>query len=75
MVADGAVVIFTVIRLLPLVIAFGLWVWLRDGTAADPANVLLLLSAALGLFAFGPIRRYWHVRNTSRSRRDSSLLT
>jgi hypothetical protein len=54
--------------------AFGLWSWLRDGTASDPANVLLLVAAVLGVLVFGPIRRYWHVRNTSRSRRDSSLF-
>jgi hypothetical protein len=66
--------IYTLTRLLPAAVAVSLWLWLRDGNVADPANFLLLFALLAGVVGFVSVRRYWHVRNTSRSRRDSSLL-
>ena len=66
--------IYTATRLLPPATGVVLWAWLRDGSLADPANVLLLLSIASGVLALAAVRRYWVIRKTSRSRRDSSLL-
>jgi hypothetical protein len=67
-------VFYTVTRLLPMAISFGLWVSLRDGTLMDPANLLLLLAIGSGVVGAAAVRRYWVIRKTSRSRRDSSLL-
>jgi hypothetical protein len=67
-------VIYTFLRLLPPLIALGLWAWVGDGTLLDPANLLLPLALLLAVMAWSSVRRYWHIRNTSRSRRDSSLL-
>lgn len=67
--------IYTATRLLPPLAGFALWTWVRDGTLLDPANLLLAVSVAYGVFAVAAVRRYWVIRRTSRSRRDSSLLT
>jgi hypothetical protein len=67
-------VFYTASRLLPMTTGVALWMWLRDGTVADPANLLLLFSLATGVLGLAAVRRYWVVRSTSRSRRDSSLL-
>ena len=67
--------IYTATRLLPSAIAFVLWAWFAEGTLFDPANFLLLVSVVAGIVGLALVRRYWHIRNTSRSRRDSSLLT
>jgi hypothetical protein len=67
-------VIYTVSRLLPPAAGLALWAWFRDGTVLDPANLLLLASLAFGVVAFVSVRRYWVIRKTSRSRKDSSLL-
>jgi hypothetical protein len=66
--------IYTITRLLPAAIALSLWLWVGDGTATDPANFLLAFALLAGVLGGVSVRRYWHVRNTSRSRRDSSLL-
>lgn len=67
-------VLYIATRLLPMSLTLALWIWLRDGSAADPAHALLLLSLVTGVMGIASIRRYWVVRRTSRSRRDSSLL-
>jgi len=51
-----------------------LWAWLANGSAADPANLFLLLAMVTGAIALASIRRYWHIRRTSRSRRHSTLI-
>ena len=66
---------YTVTRLLPPVLCVLLWAWLGDGTAMDPANLLLPIALLLFVLGVAAVRRYWHIRNTSRSRRDSTLLT
>lgn len=66
--------IYTVARLAPPAAVLGLWLWLADGTAADPANLLLLIAGGGGVLALSSVRRYWHVRKTSRSRRDSARM-
>ena len=66
---------YTATRLLPAAIGFVLWVWLANGTLLDPANILLVMAMVAAVVGFAAVRRYWHIRNTSRSRRDSSLLT
>jgi hypothetical protein len=68
-------VFYTATRLLPATTGLALWAWLRDGTMTDPANILLLFSLAAAVVGLAWVRRYWHIRNTSRSRRDSSLWT
>lgn len=65
---------YTATRLTAPALAIGLWAWLADGTAIDPANLFLLFAGISGAVGLASVRRYWHVRNTSRSRRDSSLL-
>jgi hypothetical protein len=70
----GVSVLYTVTRLLPSVVSLSLWLWLGDGSTTDPANLLLVFGAISGVVAWTSVRRYWHIRNTSRSRRDSSLL-
>jgi hypothetical protein len=65
---------FTATRLAVPASLLVLWAWLGDGTLVDPANLLLLPAFGAGLFALVSVRRYWHVRKTSRSRRKSSLL-
>lgn len=67
--------IYTATRLAVPIAALSAWVWLADGTVLDPANLLLVVGFASTALALSSIRRYWHIRNTSRSRRDSSLLT
>ena len=67
-------VVYTAVRCLPPLVALILWAWLGEGTWLDPANILLLLAVGSAVWAWAAIRRYWHIRNTSRSRRDSSLL-
>lgn len=66
--------IYTATRFLPAAILLALWAWFGDGSVTDPANALLLLAAVAAVLALAVVRRYWHIRNTSRSRRDSSLL-
>lgn len=66
--------IYTITRMAIPVAALLLWAWLSDGTVADPANLFLPFAAVSGALAFVSVRRYWRVRNTSRSRRDSSSL-
>lgn len=66
--------IYTTTRLLPAVGSFGLWAWVAEGSASDPANLLLLFSGASAVLGLTLVRRYWHIRNTSRSRRDFSLF-
>jgi hypothetical protein len=61
-------------RLLPAVASLAAWGWLSQGTLIDPANVLLVAAVVTGGLGVVSIRRYWLVRTTSRSRRDSSLL-
>jgi hypothetical protein len=68
-------VVYTATRLLLPLTGFVLWVWLRDGTVSDPANLLLVVSIVTGGLALAAVRRYWLIRKTSRSRRDSSLLS
>jgi hypothetical protein len=68
-------VFYTATRLLPAAISFVLWVWLANGTLLDPANILLVIAMVAAVVGLAAVRRYWHIRNTSRSRRDSSLLT
>ena len=65
---------YTVTRHLPMTIGFGLWMGLRDGSVTDPAHLLLPISIGAGVVGLAAVRRYWVVRNTSRSRRDSSLF-
>ena len=73
--ADRAsAVIYTTLRLLPPLVALMLWAWLGDRTLLDPANLLLPAALVLAVMAWSSVRRYWHIRNTSRSRRHSSLL-
>jgi hypothetical protein len=67
-------VIYTLVRLFPSAAALLAWTWLSDGTPADPANFLLLVALASAAVAIAPIRRYWHIRATSRSRRHSNLI-
>ena len=67
-------VIYTATRLLTPIIGVLLWALLRDGSFADPAHLLLLLSVIGGVLSLAAVRRYWVIRKTSRSRRDSSLL-
>ena len=66
--------LYTAVRLLPPLIGLILWAWLRDGSLADPANLLLVLSLGAAVLGLAAVRRYWFIRNTSRSRRDSSLI-
>jgi len=47
---------------------------LADGTLADPAHFFLIFAFILGLVGLASVRRYWHIRSTSRSRRDSTLI-
>jgi hypothetical protein len=68
-------VFYTASRLLPPLTGFVLWLWLRDGTVTDPANLLLVLAIGTGGLGLAAVRRYWVIRKTSRSRRDSSLLS
>jgi hypothetical protein len=67
-------VIYTITRLLPAAALLALWAWLTDGSAADPANLFLLLALVAAAIALASIRRYWHIRKTSRSRRHSTLI-
>jgi hypothetical protein len=67
-------VIYTATRFLPTAVFLALWLWLGEGTVTDPANLLLLLGAVSAVLALAAVRRYWHIRNTSKSRRDSSLV-
>lgn len=67
--------IFTATRLLPPLTGIAFWAWFRDGSVMDPANLLLAVSVVYGVYAIAAVRRYWVIRRTSRSRRDSSLLT
>jgi hypothetical protein len=67
--------IYTATRLLPPVVGFALWVFLGDGTVTDPVNLLLAFSAVAAVCGMVSVRRYWHIRNTSRSRKGSSLIT
>jgi hypothetical protein len=67
-------VFYTVTRLLPPAAGIAIWAWLRDGSLMDPANVLLAFALLWGAFAIAAVRRYWVIRKTSKSRRDSSLL-
>lgn len=65
---------YTATRLLPPIIGVAVWGWVGEGTLMDPANLLLVVSVIGGVIALAAVRRYWVIRNTSRSRRDSSLL-
>jgi hypothetical protein len=67
--------IYTATRLLAPFTALMLWAWFADGTVSDPVNLLLLFALATGVLGLAAVRRYWRIRKTSRSRRDSSLLT
>ena len=60
--------------MLPALASFSLWVWVAEGTASAPANLLLLLTGGSGVMGVTLVRRYWHIRNTSRSRSDASLF-
>ena len=66
--------IYSAVRLFPAATTLGVWAWLSDGTAADPAHFLLLIAFAASVLALSSIRRYWHIRATSKSRRDSVLI-
>jgi hypothetical protein len=68
-------VIYTATRLLPPLAGIAIWAWFRDGSLLDPANLVLAVAVGYGVFAIAAVRRYWVIRRTSRSRRDSSLLT
>ena len=65
---------YTATRLAPAAFCFVLWLWLADGTLLDPINALLLFAGVAAIFGLAVVRRYWIIRNTSRSRHDSSLL-
>jgi hypothetical protein len=67
-------VIYTLLRLLPTAATLALWAWLTDGSAADPANLFLLMALVTSAIGLASIRRYWHIRKTSRSRRHSTLI-
>jgi len=67
-------VIYTVIRLVPTAVTLGLWAVFSDGTSTDPANMFLLVALVTSALALDSIRRYWHIRSTSRSRKDSTLI-
>ncbi|MBA3271429.1 MAG: hypothetical protein H0T71_13050 [Acidobacteria bacterium] len=66
--------IYTVIRLVPTAVTLGLWAVFSDGTSTDPANMFLLVALVTSALALDSIRRYWHIRSTSRSRKDSTLI-
>jgi hypothetical protein len=65
-------VIYTTTRLAAPIAALVAWWWLADGTPSDPANLQLLLALGSAAIGIDSIRRCWIIRNTSRSRRDSS---
>jgi hypothetical protein len=70
----GTSLFYTASRLGPSLIALLLWAWLADGSLVDPAHFLLLFAIVAGIVGVSSIRRYWHIRSTSRSRRDSTLI-
>jgi hypothetical protein len=67
-------VFYTATRLGPSLIALLLWAWLTDGSLLDPAHFLLIFGIIAGIVGMTAIRRYWHIRSTSRSRRGSTLI-
>ena len=66
--------LYTTTRLMPATAGFALWAALANGSLFDPANVLLLFAGPAAVVGFASVRRYWFIRNTSRSRRNSTLL-
>ena len=72
---DEQNVFYSVSRMAPAIAAFVLWVLTRDGrNIADPAHLFLVVGFLLGALGLSSVRRYWHIRATSRSRRDSTLF-
>jgi len=67
-------VFFAIRRLAPAVAVLVLWQWLGGSKAAGEVHLLLPVAFALGLLALMSIRRYFWIRSTSRSRRDSEFI-
>jgi hypothetical protein len=67
-------VLFAIRRLAPAAAVLGLWAWLGGFDAGREAHLLLPVAFALGLVALMSIRRYFWIRSTSRSRRNSEFI-